>query len=70
MTLRELTPQVLRCGIGSCPAIFETTNGTYILVGKQVAPAILAQELAGRIAPGEFAVEVPRELLCDLVKGR
>lgn len=66
MKLIEITPKVMRCGIGSCPAIFETPDGKYVLIGSRLPEEFVNQELAGRISPGETAIEIPRELLAQL----
>jgi hypothetical protein len=66
MKLKEITPVSQRCGIGACPAIFETDRGNYIIIGKTVRQQTNTQ-LSGRIGPNEAVVEIPRELLADLI---
>ena len=31
---KERTPKEMLCGIGACPAIFETSRGSYAIIGK------------------------------------
>lgn len=48
------------CNGGSCPSVYETTDGTYVIIGRRMS----AEEKAGLpMAGGEDALEVPRELL-------
>ena len=49
------------CGIGACPAIFKTTKGSYVLVGKRVDAKKVG--IANRVAKDEFVIEVPRDLI-------
>lgn len=60
--VRDLTPDTHRCGIGACPAVFETDRGTIVLVGKVLSDTDRAQ-LAERIGEGEVAIEIPRDLI-------
>lgn len=47
---------------GSCPTIYETDRGTYVIQGQAVTDP---DALAGlrQVLPGEAFVEVPRQLL-------
>ncbi len=48
-----------RCGGGSCPAVYRTNRGTFVVQGTSIAA-----EAAGiDLAPGESLVEVPEALL-------
>ncbi len=62
MKLIEITPKQLQCGIGSCPAIFETDRGTYVVIGRNLVGE-LPHELKGRVSSHETVIEVPKELL-------
>jgi hypothetical protein len=62
MKLKDITPKKFSCGIGACPAIFKTAEGRYVVIGKRL-PADASPDLAGRIAPGEAAVEIPAGLM-------
>jgi hypothetical protein len=66
MKLKEITPEYLRCVIGTCPAVYETDRGTYILIGKVVKSADIGSSLAERIGPDETVVEIPKELVSNL----
>ncbi|GAA3989193.1 hypothetical protein FOF52_01160 [Thermobifida alba] len=49
------------CRNGTCPTVYATDRGTYVIQGYVVSDS----ELAGQVdlPRGEAAVEVPRELL-------
>ena len=66
MKLTDITPKNFNCGIGACPAIFETADGDYVLIGKKVSRTATVTALDGRIGRGEIAVKIPRELLANL----
>ena len=64
----DLTPsRFRRCAIGACPALFETADGTYLIVGRLAPRGAVPPE---RIGSGEVAIEVPAELLRDFAGGR
>jgi hypothetical protein len=58
---RNVTPEHMQCLVGACPAIYETKQGNYLVVGKQVNPSDVG--LAGKVGEGEVLVKVPRELI-------
>lgn len=66
MKLREITPKSFKCGIGACPAIFKTDEGSFVIIGKQVGEKNTMDQLDGKIGPDEIAVEIPGELLQEL----
>jgi hypothetical protein len=47
---------------GSCPTIYETDRGTYVIQGQAVTDPEALADLR-HVLPGETYVEVPRELL-------
>ena len=50
------------CDGGSCPAVYETNRGTYVIIGRRMK----AEEKEGLpIAGIEDALEVPRELMLE-----
>ncbi|MGH2690785.1 MAG: hypothetical protein ACRDKW_18540 [Actinomycetota bacterium] len=55
------------CSGGTCPTVYETVRGTYVVQGYVVADqeALTALDLPA----GESAVEVPADLLRDFVAG-
>ena len=49
-----------QCDGGGCPAVYETSRGTYVIIGRRMS----ASEKEGLPMDGiEDALEVPRELL-------
>ena len=65
MKLKEVTPAEYQvcgnCGCG-CPAVFETENNTYVIIGKVLSASALEQ-LKGRVASDEFAIEVSKGMI-------
>ena len=59
--VKELTPKAMACGIGACPAIFETSNGSYAIIGKTLNAKTLG--IANRVGKDEILIEVPKTLL-------
>jgi len=54
-----------QCGGGGCPAVYETDQGTYLVVGRRLS----AEEKASlSMDVIEDALEVPGELLASLVQ--
>ena len=67
--LVEVTPEAYKCqDTLTCPAVFKTGRGTYIVVGEAVGPRDWTS-LKGRIGPTELAVEVPEGLLSLIAGG-
>ncbi len=58
---KELTPKEMACGIGACPAIFETSNGSYAIIGKTLDAKTLG--ISMRVAKDEVLIEVPKKLI-------
>ena len=66
MELKEITPPEYICqSCSACPAVFETANDSYIIIGKKLSPSAQAQ-LKNRIADDEFVIEVPRGMIDKL----
>jgi hypothetical protein len=67
MKLTEITPTELRCGTCGCgcPAVFESDNNSYVIIGKKLDANTLAQ-LQGRIADDEFVIEISKDMLKNL----
>ena len=59
--IRELTPKEMYCSTGLCPAIFETDENSYVLIGKKIDADKLG--IGKRVADDEVVVEVPRRLI-------
>ena len=55
----------LRCAGGGCPAVYETSVGTYFVVGRRLTDAEKASLSIDAI---EDALEVPAELIRGIVQ--
>lgn len=66
MKLRNITPEPMRCVIGSCPAIHETDRGTFVIIGRRLDAASVAELLPGKVAAHEEAIEISRKLLSEI----
>ena len=51
------------CGIGGCPAIYRSSEGTFFVVGKAVSSTSLPAE---KVSAGEQVVEIPEALVFAL----
>ena len=58
---KELTPKEMTCGVGVCPAIFETNNETYAVIGKRINAKNLG--ISKRVGSDEVLIEVPKKLI-------
>lgn len=66
MKLNEITPEAYVCAsCDKCPAVFETENNSYVIIGKKL-PATAVEQLTGRIADDEFVIEVPKGMIDGL----
>jgi len=59
--ITEVTPSL-------CQAIYETSRNTYIVIGKKVDPKKVGLER--KVGENELAVEIPKELLENISKGK
>jgi hypothetical protein len=67
MEVKEITPKELRCGTGMCPGVYETEDGTTLLiVGEKVASNEIPDSLLSRIGNNETVIKVPANLVRDL----
>ena len=65
MKLKEITPQTYLCHTSACcPAVFETENNSYVIIGKKT-DAVMAG-IAHRVGDDEFVIEVPRGMIDGL----
>ncbi len=66
MKLKEVTPAEFSvCHSGcqqGCPAVFETENNSYVIIGKKLSSSV-EKQLAGRIADDEYVIEVPKGMI-------
>lgn len=60
---KELTPKEHVCVVGPCPAIFETNNGSYAIIGKVLDARKLGVDK--RIGKNEVLIEVPKKIVDD-----
>ena len=58
---KELTPKIEMCGIGACPAIFETNQNSYAIIGKKINAQKLG--ISKRVGKDEVLIEIPRNIL-------
>jgi hypothetical protein len=66
MKLHEITPPEFICqNCSACPAVFETDNNSYVIIGKKLSADAQAQ-LRARIADDEFVIEVPKGMIDKL----
>jgi len=63
MKLKEITPSEFVCHSATCcPAVFETENNSYVIIGKKLS-ASAVEQLAGRVGADEFVIEVPKGMI-------
>jgi hypothetical protein len=69
MKLTDVTPERLRCGIGACPAVFRSDQGTFVVIGRKIEASVF-RSLSGRVGPDEAVIEIPEGLLIELLDDR
>lgn len=68
MKLKDITPPAFACHeCKTCPALFESDNNTYVLIGKRLPKSVIEQ-LSGRIGADELAIEVPKGIIDGMGK--
>ena len=66
MKLKEITPAEFMCHTSSCcPAVYESENDTYVIVGKKLSAAEMAA-IQDRVADDEFAIVVEKGMIDKL----
>lgn len=66
MKLNEITPEKFMCHTSTCcPAVFETENGKYVIVGKKLSPEV-EKLVEGRVADDEYVIEIEKGMIDDL----
>lgn len=67
-TLVELTPTKYRCHpiVSTCPAVFKSREGTYIIIGKTLDPSLI-DDLRARVGIGETAIEISVDLIEEAI---
>jgi hypothetical protein len=75
--MKDITPKKYRCDAvaSMCPAIFKTSRGTYIIIGKRIkketaigVPEGEEQPLIQKIGQDKVAVEIDQALLEEALK--
>lgn len=62
----EVTPEGYVCNsCAACPAVFETENNSYVIIGKKLSTAA-ESAVVGRVGANEFVVEVPKGMIDGL----
>jgi hypothetical protein len=56
--------QVAGCAGGSCPAVYRTDRGTYVIQGSAVHP----MPAGITSSPDEVLVEIPAELIAEMLR--
>lgn len=63
MKLNDITPAAFLCHKDDCcPAVFETENDSYVIIGKKL-PANVVADLQSRMADDEFVIEIPKGMI-------
>ena len=67
MKFKEITPDNYLCGSCQpcCPAVLETDDGKYIIIGKKLSDASMLK-IQDRVADDEYAIEVERGMIDEL----
>ena len=60
--LTDITPEKYVCISGNCPAVLQSENQTYVIIGKKVNSAQYPA-LTNRVAQDEVALEVSMDLI-------
>jgi hypothetical protein len=60
-----LTMLATSCASGTCPTIFQSDRGTYVIQGY----AVDAGRAGVTLAPDELLVEIPADLLAGILAG-
>lgn len=66
--IKEITPSAHRCGVALCPAVFDSHDGKFLIIGKVIEESNIPEEVKKKIGENETVVEVPSALILDLLK--
>lgn len=61
----EITPAHLRCGYGTCPAVYALSDGDVLIIGKTL-PSELHAEIASKIGDDELAIRLSPDFFSNL----
>ena len=63
MKLRNVTPEAFICHSQTCcPAVYETENNSYLIVGKKLS-VDAEKMLEGKVGADEYVIEVPKGMI-------
>lgn len=66
MKFKDVTPEAFICNTcAQCPAVLETENDSYVIIGKKLSAAALAA-VEGRVGADEYVIEVPKGMIDGL----
>ncbi len=63
--VKEISPDNY-CVLGSCPSVFETDKGTFLIIGKKLDNEKIPDEVKKKIGSNEMVIEVPKNLITEL----
>lgn len=64
--MKEITPKEFMCHTSNCcPAVYETENETYVIVGKKLSAEAMAA-VQDRVADDEYVIEVEKGMIDKL----
>ncbi|MGP1622138.1 hypothetical protein [Prevotella koreensis] len=66
--VREITPLAHRCGVGVCPSVFDTDEGSFLIIGKTLEDKNIPDIVKRKIGEDETVIRVPKGLIMDLLK--
>ena len=66
-TVKEITPQEFRCGVGMCPSVFDTNDGNLLIIGKSLVDNEIPEMILKKIGENETVVKVPKNLIYGLI---
>lgn len=66
MKIKEITPNDFMCHTANCcPAVYETDEGTYLIVGKKLS-ASAEKLVADKVGDDEYVIEVTKGMIDQL----
>lgn len=66
MKMIDKTPAAFVCHSSTCcPAVLETENDSYVIIGKKLSAAAQAA-VEGRVGADEYVIEVPKGMIDGL----
>lgn len=66
MKFKDITPEEFVCSTcAACPAVLETENNSYVIIGKKLSASAL-ESIQGRVGADEYVIEVPKGMIDKL----